>query len=443
MTPRDNIEEDLKSLRISPDLRPELGGTSARRSWWLYGGLVAGLVAVVILFVALRPERVPVEVVRAQLSTSGGSAGGAALIASGYVVPHHRIDVGCKVMGKVAWVGVEKGDQVKTGQVLVRLEDDEYRARVQEAEGALALAQARLDEYVTGSRPEEIARAHAELENAGANLERVRGLVAQGVYAPQQLDDAKSRYEVAEKTYELVRQGPRKEQVEQMRAEVERSRANLAYAKSQLEATRIRAPREGTILERLVEEGEMVTTMFAGERGAKSLVVSLADLRDIRVELDINQNDFSRIFPHQGADIVLEAYPDQHYRGEVIEIAPEANRQKGTVQVKVQFLNPDGRVRPEMIARVGFQGAEQKQTTAKTTVLIPRAARVERDAQSAVFVVRDGRARLQPIRASELAGEMLAVREGLQGGEDVVLRGQENLRDGTRVVVKSAAKEQP
>lgn len=444
MAPRNGIEEDLKTLRISPELRGEGAPSPSRRPWWLFA--VMSPLAIVILLgaaLALRPARVPVEVMRAQLSAGegGSSAGGAALIASGYVVPHHRIEVGSKVMGKVAWVGVEKGDRVKSGQVLVRLEDDEYRARVDEAEAALGLAKARLAEYETGSRPEEIARARADMENARANLERVRGLVAQGVYAQQQLDDAVARYEVAEKTYELVRQGPRKEQVEQARAEFERAKASLAFARTQLEATRIRAPRDGTILERLVEAGEMVTTMFAGERGAKSFVASLADLSDIRVELDINQNDFARVSPHQPADIVLEAYPDHHYRGEVVEIAPEANRQKGTVQVKVQVLSPDERVRPEMIARVSFQDVKRASEAMKPSVVIPRAARVEHDAQNVVFIVRDGRAHAQPIQARDLAGDSLLVTQGLQGGEEVVIRGQENLREGTRVVVKSSAKE--
>lgn len=435
MPPRETLDQDLKTLRISPEMRGETQPASPRRKWLLYGAL--GVLAPVAAVVFLRGSwsaPISVEVVRAQLS--GGPTGGAALIASGYVVPHHRIEVGSKVMGKVAWVGVEKGDRVKAGQVLVRLEENEYRAPVEEARASFAFAEARRLEFERGSRPEEIERARAELENARINLQRVEGLVSQGIYAKQQLDDARTRFDVAEKTYELVRQGPRTEQVEQARADAERARAGLAYAETQLEATRIRAPMDGTILERFVETGEMVTTMFAGERGAKSFVVSLADLRDIRVELDINQSDFPRISMRQPSDIVLEAYPDKHYRGEVIEIAPEANRQKGTVQVKVQFLDPDEKVRPEMIARVAFQQVQSQGGSARPLVMIPRSARVERDGRNVVFVVKEGRARLQPIQASEVAGEQLIVSQGLEGGEEIVVRGHDALRDGVRVAVK-------
>ena len=98
----------------------------------------------------------------------------------------------------------------------------------------------------------------------------------------------------------------------------------------------IRAPVTGTILERAVEKGEFVTTSFVGERGAKGYVVSLADLNDLRVELDINQNDFAKLGARQRGTITMDAYPDRRYEGVIDEISPEANRQKATVQVKVR-----------------------------------------------------------------------------------------------------------
>ena len=100
----------------------------------------------------------------------------------------------------------------------------------------------------------------------------------------------------------------------------------------------IRAPVTGTILEREVEKGEFVTTSFVGERGAKGYVVSLADLNDLEVELDINQNDFAKLSPRQRGIVTTDAYPDRKYEGDIDEISPEANRQKATVQVKVKIL---------------------------------------------------------------------------------------------------------
>ena len=124
------------------------------------------------------------------------------LNATGYIVAAHKIELAAKVVGKVAWIGVEKADMVKKDQELVRLEDDEYRAQVQQAKGALANLQASLARAMNGSRPEEIAKAKADLDNAKANevnakvtLDRTKKLVDEGVLSKQALDDAQAKYD--------------------------------------------------------------------------------------------------------------------------------------------------------------------------------------------------------------------------------------------------------
>ena len=105
------------------------------------------------------------------------------LSASGYIVAHHKINVNSKVTGRVKWIGVEKGDKVKEGQVLVRLEDDEFRAQYEQAQGAAQNARAYFQELQNGSRPEEIQQAQHNLDEARATLandkitlDRTRGL---------------------------------------------------------------------------------------------------------------------------------------------------------------------------------------------------------------------------------------------------------------------------
>ena len=88
------------------------------------------------------------------------------LSASGYIVAHHKINVNSKVTGRLAWIGVEKGDKVKEGQVVVRLEDQEFRAQYEQARGAYESAKARLAELENGSRPQEIAQADHTLSEA-------------------------------------------------------------------------------------------------------------------------------------------------------------------------------------------------------------------------------------------------------------------------------------
>jgi HlyD family secretion protein len=363
------ITDDLEKLRIDRS-RKRAAPLPLRRG-------IAAVAVVMLLFAAgglvylgrknkASETQVPPPTARNPIAPGVGDP---VLNATGYVIAAHKIEVASKVVGKVAWIGVEKGDRVQQGQPLVRLEDDEYRAQFLQAEGSLENLEAKLSALEHGSRPEEIAKAKADVDSAKADLENYRvsldrssRLARDGVVPKQVLDDAEAKYnsqaaKVAslERSYELARLGPRNEEIDAARALVKQARGALEYAKSQLENTVIRAPVSGTILERNVEKGEFVTTGFVGDRGAKGYVVSLADLNDLEVELDINQNDFAKLRPNQPATVTTDAYPDRKYAGFVCEMSPEANRQKATVQVKVKIEKPDLFLRPDMNALVAFR----------------------------------------------------------------------------------------
>jgi HlyD family secretion protein len=303
-------------------------------------------------------------------------------------------------------------------------------------------------ELQNGSRPEEIAvakanlaQAHADLANAKTNLDRVRKLTEAKVMSIQAYDDAKARHDAEaarvaslEKTYELVRIGPRQEVMEQTRGSILQAKGQVSYYETQLANTVIRAPIDGTILERIVEVGEFVTTGFVGERGAKGYVVSLADLNDLQVELDINQNDFARLSPTQRGVITTDAYRDRKYEGVIDEIAPEANRQKATVQVKVKVLDPDEYLRPEMNASVEFIGEEQPVPAAAATPVIVVPAAALRD--GAVFVVLNNKAVRRPVKTGATMPQGVRVEQGLIGGEDVILSPPADLKDGAAIEIR-------
>lgn len=440
------MSEELKNLRIDRTKR-----RSEEPPRWATRWIITGIA----IFVLLGAGRViygrlnaatEVDVGRARaLDVAGPGQGSVILNATGYIVAAHKIELASKVVGKVAWIGVDKADRVQKDQVLVRLEDDEYRAQLQQYKGNLESLQAKLAEMEHGSRPEEIAKAKADVEtaradlvNAGVTLKRTKDLVDHSVMSRQTLDDAQAKYDSAaarvassEKTYELVRLGPRKEQIDAVRAQIEQAKGSLAYAQTQLDNTVIRAPISGTILERNVEKGEFVTTGFVGDKGAKGYVVSLADLKDLQVELDINQNDFAKLGPRQPGMITTDAYPDRKYKGYIEEISPEANRQKATVQVKVKVLEPDDYLRPEMNASVAFVANDTGPVTkrAKPVIVVPAAA--VRD--SAVYVVLDGRAVRKQVVISGTTSQGTQVESGLIGGEDVVLNPPADLKDGQKV----------
>lgn len=372
------MKHDLNALRIDKDKKRN--GDAGRSRFWvgISALLFLALVALSLYAFWWLPQEIggnstPAVAEAADATASpepvaAEPAGREVLIASGYVVAHHKHELGTKVSGRVEWIGVEKGDFVRKGQLLLKLEDREFRAQLDQVRANLMFAEQRLAELEAGSRPEEIDRAKAELERSRAELENARleherlaSLLKQGVVADQEVDNAKSRMEMADgavgsatKTYELLKLGPREEQIHQARAEVERARGAVDYAQTMLDATEIRAPISGTVLRRIAEVGEMLTTSYAGTSGAKSAGVALADLGDLQVELDISQTDFNRITGDLDCVMTLEAYPDRKYRCEVDEISPEADRQKASIQVKVRILEPDDFLRPEMSARVTF-----------------------------------------------------------------------------------------
>jgi HlyD family secretion protein len=212
----------------------------------------------------------------------------------------------------------------------------------------------------------------------------------------------------------------------------------MDYAKSQLDATVIRAPVTGTILERTAERGELVTSQFASgaEGGPRGSVVALADLNDIQVELDIAQDDFAKLSPKQEGIVTLDAFKDRSYKGEIAEMSPEANRQKATVQVKVQILSPDAYLRPEMNATVQFKANEEKSSAPKQAwVFVPTAALRDKDGAKFVLIAFNGKALRRNVHVQgQRSGGYLV--DSLVGGENVITTAPANLQDGQKIRIK-------
>lgn len=444
-------DKDLSVLQID---RSRKEGFEPRKQGPWQALLLASVAIVVVCAVAFFAYRMfanapVVEVQRVALEPTAAS-GPVVLTAGGYIVAHHTIEVSSKVVGKVVWVGIEKGDRVRQGQVLVRLDDSEFRAQLDQAKANLAVMQAHLTQLQHGSRPQEIQaalanveQAQADFSNSGLVLKRTKDLFAQGVGSKQDLDNAQAQYDVnkakldnARQNYQLVKIGPRQEEIDYARAQVEQARAALAYQQTQIDSTEIKAPITGTVLDRSIEVGEMVSNMnFGGTAGVKSSVAELADLNDLQVELDINQNDFPKIVPRQDANVTADAYPDRVYKGVVAEISPQADRQKATIQVKVQILHPDAYLRPEMNAHVAFLGPDQGKASAQDMLTIPRTAVVQKDAKNAAFVLDGAHVLLKEIHLGRDLGGRIEVIDGLGPNDRVVVKGAEGLTSGERVKV--------
>lgn len=243
--------------------------------------------------------------------------GDVVLTTSGYIVNRERIEISPRMMGLVTWIGVKKGDLVKKDEILVRLDDAEQRARLFEMEG-------------------QLLGAKVALERAKIAYLRVKRLRASNNETAEREDETRLAVQAAEAT---------EQQVQGMRE----------HAKVALDWTVIRSPIDGVVLEKLAVAGALVTPQsFGGTRGPSTALVSLADPQDLQVEIDVNESDLPKIHAGQRCRITPEAFPDHRYGGFIAEVAPEASRQKGTLQIKVQIEKPDRFLTPELSAKVEF-----------------------------------------------------------------------------------------
>jgi HlyD family secretion protein len=390
--------EDLASLRIDRGAQP-----SRRRPGWLGWLLAAALVlafgAASLAAYRLTLGRVAsVRVAFAELSGAGAVPAGELLTGSGYVVTGDRyISLGVRVPSRIERYLVEEGQQVKAGDPLVQLDPRQYQA-------ALDSAQA------------DLLHARADVELRRKEGVRARELERRSVASQADLDVAENRLRVAD-------------------AEVARLEANVARLKVDLEDTVVRAPTSGVILEKMKEVGEIaVPGGFAGSGD----LIRMANLEDMRAEVDVNEADLARVRLGQPARVTPDAYPERHYDARVVKMYPQINRQKGTLKIEVKIQQPDAWLKPDMSVRIAFladsepppEGAapgEQRQL-----VLAPRETLRSEGGASFVWVVTDGRLRRQTVELGGSSGDQVVVTKGLAGGEALVLGEAKDLREGER-----------
>jgi HlyD family secretion protein len=248
--------------------------------------------------------------------------GSSILTVSGYIINRERIEISPRFMGMVKWIGVKKGDIVTNNQVVVLLDDSEYKARMAELKGRQA-------------------QNKVALEKAEVYYERVKLLAAANVESKQIQDDARLAVEAA-------------------KGLVQETEGAVQGIQNYIDWTVIKSPINGVVLEKLVDPNELVTPQsFGGTRGPSTALVAVADPKDLQVEIDLNEADVAKVYLKQKCKVSPEAYPDRVYDAYVAEKAPEASRQKGTLQVKVQIVNPDNYLTPELSAKVDFLAADK------------------------------------------------------------------------------------
>ncbi len=332
------------------------------------------------------------------------------LNASGYVVAQRKAAVSSKITSRLVSLFVEEGNSVKRGEVIARLEGDDVIAVREQAAANLSVAQQGLEQ------------ARAELDDAMLLFQRNVDLVGKGYISKAEFDASEARYRKAAAA------------VAGAEAAVKASAAALKNADVAVEYTFIRAPFDAVVLTKNADIGDIVTPLGAAAN-AKAAVVNIADMGSLQVEVDVSESNLEQVKVGQPCEIQLDALPETRFRGVVHMIVPTADRTKATVLVKVRFLDRDGRILPEMSAKVAFLEREVREAEKRPRTAVNPAAITTRNGKTVVFLVRGDRAVETPVTLGERIGDMTEALEGVKTGDRVVLKPLEKLKSGIRVKV--------
>lgn len=403
--PRSVHDADLDALAIH---RPSYGTPrqTGRRPWWLWSVLFVGVATVVWNGVAMW-SKPAVEVVPVVRMASGRSS---SLAATGYVVAQRQALIASKGTGRLEYLGVKVGDQVKEGQVIARLEHSDIDALLQQMTAKLKMAQAQL------------GAAQPELQEARLSYERVKSLLEKSFVTKSEHDMAGARLRRAVAA------------VRSAEAAVAAAEAERRAAEVQLENTNIRAPFDGIVVRKLAEVGEVVSPMTATVRSGGS-VASIVDPSSVMVDAEVSESVIHRVRAGQPAEIQLDSVPGHRYRGEVVQVMPIADRAKATVLTRVRFLELDERVRAELSAKVRFDTSSTALESDPDDWGVPVTAVITRDGRKAILVVRDGVVAEVQVRVGATIGTSTQVSGALTVTDEVIVTPPDGLPGGTTVTV--------
>jgi len=387
--------EELEELRLPRDAEGAIARAPRRRRRWALGALVL-LLAAAGAWLLLARGATEVETARAVPLAEVAGEPVPVLSGSGYLVPAQPfIAVGSRVSGRIERYLVDEGDRVEAGDPMVELDATPFRAAADQAGASLV-------------------SARAQRRLAEAELARAASLFDKGVLSRDALERRESEASVA------------RARVLELEAALERARTDLADAV-------IRAPTDGVVLETYKQPGEIAVP--GGFSGSGDLL-RLANLSELRAELDVNEADLPRVYRGQRAEIEPDAFPGVAYPGRVVKLAPQIDRQKGTREVEVVVLEPDEKLLPDMSVRVVFYEplpGEGEAGARREGAVVPRTAlRRDEGGRAFVWTVEEGRAVRVPVELGDALGDRVIVREGLAGGETLVV-GEAPREEGARV----------
>jgi HlyD family secretion protein len=415
---------DLERLRINRDAAPG-------RPWLLWTVLALLVAAGVVAYPRARAyvaerQAPEVELARATqvVSVAGGSTDLPVLVATGYVVARHSSDVGVKTGGRLARLKFEEGTHVRKGEVMAEIEHADINAQLEASRRAVAEADAALVQTIA-SRDED-ARSY----------ERQRALMKDGITTDAALTAAQAAAAVSAA------------RVKSAEAAIASARARVRVTEEALENTNVRAPFDGVVIRKRAEVGETVSPF--GVQGQSSreggAIATIADLGELEVQTEVSENSVAKLTSTMPAEVKLQAYQDQVYKGRLRQIFPSADRAKAIVEVRVTILDADAHVKPEMSASVTFQEKRKVDASAAASdvpaapaapiVLIPKRVLTDQNGASVVWVVTGTTATRRTVTLGRERLDQVEVRSGVAPGEALILNPPPTLTDRGPIRVK-------
>lgn len=402
-----------------------------RRRWITWTAIGAAAVALAGLALVVVPRLGEAEV-RTIRPSSGDVM--RTVVVSGRVRPPARIQIGSLVAGVVGQVAVREGDRVKSGDLLVQLDDATLKAALARAQASLTQAEAHLSQVGRVSRPvadAALQQAKVRRQQAADELDRVEQLVEAGSASRRQLDQARLELDLARSQERSARV-----QLEQSagggtsaraaRAAVQQAEAGVDEARARLDQARILAPADGLVLQRQVEPGDAV-------QPGKVLVVLAKDGETELVAFP-DERDLGLLAVGQRAVASADAYPDRKFDATVSFLAPAVDPDRGTVEMRLKVPERPGFLRPDMTVSIEVVVDEQK----GALTLPDEAVRDVASKSPWVLVARSGKAVKVPVKIGLRGENGVQVAGGVTSDDRIIPLSAGDVKPGDRVEVKEA-----
>jgi len=360
------------------------------------------------------------------------------LTVTGLVEPAETVKINAKVMGQVKEVLVSEGEEVQKGDTLIRLDDEQISLQVAQANATLDSAKASLDKVRAGARPQEIKQAEAAMQQAKINLDsaeesfqRMEKLFSEGAVSEQQYDQAKGQFEIAQaqhqsakERYELIKEGASEEDIKVTQAQVRQAQSALEIAEAQLDNTIIRAPIGGKVTAILAKTGEMISSAVP--------ILTILDVSELYVKSGISEKDIASVKVGQEVEILIDAFPQIQFRGEIATKGVAVDPQSKTLEIRIKIIDPETEIPPGVFARANIL-IEKK----AYTLIIPDTALTRKKDGLFVFVVNGETVEKRTVTTGITRNKQVEILQGLQKDEEIVILGNITLEDDDRVTVSN------